>query len=398
MHKVLFDYTYYQAGKYHGGGEYGDTIIRKVLTYEYGRGMFGIFFYANKRINKEIVQACKQNGWLIHPILDMREISSIVECFSYDTIYSALPYGNSWRDVHLDGNVHFIGTFHGTRRFDLMKFEETERMFWGNNRIEGGNQSHDYLYKCYSKRIEDTYEGFNEIFDRFSNITVVTVSQNSRATLLSFFPQLEEKQIKVLYSPPKKAFPPTGEEYLEELGVEKKNYALVISSNIWYKNALRVVLAYDKLFSAGYSFVPENYRLVVVGIDSSQTFSDRIENKDRFVFLDYLKPEKLERLYCDAHLFVFPSMNEGFGYPPLEAMKYGTMCACSVNTSIAEICGNMAILFNPLLIDEIFHKIMQSFFEEVRNRFLKRIEEDYSNLAKKQESDLDILVNLIVGE
>lgn len=395
MNKVLFDYTYYQAGKYHGGGEYGDTVIREILAR--GQGEYGIFFFANKRINREIIEECKENNWRIHPILNIREVSTLVSRFSYDTVYSALPYANSWEHVHLDENVHFIGTFHGTRVIDLASFEESELLFW-NDKMGGDTCKHDYLYNSTLHIGDEKYAAFNSIFKNFKRYTVVTVSQNSKATLVSNFPFLKEENIKVLFSPPKKSYPPVDRDYLNEIGVKSNNYALVISAGIWYKNALRVVLAYDRLFSEVYSFVPSDYKLLVVGNVFPQNMISRIRNKDRFVFLSYLLPEKLERLYADAHLFVFPSLNEGFGYPPVEAMKYGTICACSVNTAIAEICGDMTILFNPLQIDEIYHKVVQSFFGDVRDDVHRRIDENYSRLEKRQLNDLEILVKLIMGD
>lgn len=50
----------------------------------------------------------------------------------------------------------------------------------------------------------------------------------------------------------------------------------------------------------------------------------KIKNKSHFVLLEYVDNNVLESLYKGAYALIYPTLNEGFGYPPLEAMKYGT--------------------------------------------------------------------------
>ncbi len=63
--------------------------------------------------------------------------------------------------------------------------------------------------------------------------------------------------------------------------------------------------------------------------------------------------DELPSLYRRAGALVFPSLHEGFGYPPLEAMASGCPVACSNATALPEICGDAAILFDPASVDEI---------------------------------------------
>lgn len=69
--------------------------------------------------------------------------------------------------------------------------------------------------------------------------------------------------------------------------------------------------------------------------------------KERVVFLRQVADEELVLLYNGAALFVFPSLEEGFGLPLLEAMACGTPCVTSNTSSIPEIVGDAALLFNP---------------------------------------------------
>lgn len=66
------------------------------------------------------------------------------------------------------------------------------------------------------------------------------------------------------------------------------------------------------------------------------------------VFIDWVAKEDLESFYTQAELFVFPSMYEGFGWPPLEAMRCGCPVLASSTTCMPEILGDAAVLLNPL--------------------------------------------------
>jgi len=64
-------------------------------------------------------------------------------------------------------------------------------------------------------------------------------------------------------------------------------------------------------------------------------------------FLDWVRDEELEGLYATAGAFVFPSLYEGFGLPVLEAMRRGVPVACSDRSSLPEVAGDAALLFDP---------------------------------------------------
>jgi len=70
--------------------------------------------------------------------------------------------------------------------------------------------------------------------------------------------------------------------------------------------------------------------------------------------------DELAALYRRAGALVFPSLHEGFGYPPLEAMASGCPVACSTATSLPEICGDAVVPFDPGSPDEIAGAALQA--------------------------------------
>jgi len=71
------------------------------------------------------------------------------------------------------------------------------------------------------------------------------------------------------------------------------------------------------------------------------------------VFLEQVTDARLPALYRGALAFVFPSLHEGFGLPPLEAMACGTPVVSSLATSLAEVVGDAALPIDPLDVDSI---------------------------------------------
>ena len=206
-----------------------------------------------------------------------------------------------------------------------------------------------YLYDRYLTAIgrakyKRTYE---QLFNR-ENIKYITVSNHSKYSLLSFFPSLVPDSIRMFYSPAM-ALPVSSS--MERFG----KYYLMTSGNRWTKNTIRAIIAFDTLFSERPTL---EGKVVITGIDCPKLFYKYIKNRTRFILLDYVSYEKLASLYQNAYLFVYPTLNEGFGYPPIEAMQFATPVICSAITSTTEICGDSVLYFNPYSIDEIKNRIL----------------------------------------
>jgi glycosyltransferase involved in cell wall biosynthesis len=126
-----------------------------------------------------------------------------------------------------------------------------------------------------------------------------------------------------------------------------------------HKNVVRIIEAFSALKS---ELQKENLypdiKLIIIGDDLSShprlrrtVVRSGVQNDVRF--LGFVPIEVLRIFYDVAKIFVFPSLYEGFGLPPLEAMAHGTPVVTSNTSSLPEVAGNAALLVNPENVFEI---------------------------------------------
>ena len=120
------------------------------------------------------------------------------------------------------------------------------------------------------------------------------------------------------------------------------------------KNVVTLVRALGQLRAAG----DERARLVIAGAEGSR--EDELHREVRRLgleplvrFTGYVAQEDLPALFGAATAFVFPSLFEGFGLPPLEAMACGAPVICSNAASLPEVAGDAALLVDPTSADEL---------------------------------------------
>ena len=126
-------------------------------------------------------------------------------------------------------------------------------------------------------------------------------------------------------------------------------YLLYVGNHKPHKNLSRLIQAYAR------SSERDSLRLVITGRQEAElsALARREGVGERVVFIGQVPDRDLPRLYRGAVAFVFPSLYEGFGLPPLEAMACGTPVVSSAATSLAEVVGDAAVLVDPLEIESI---------------------------------------------
>jgi glycosyltransferase involved in cell wall biosynthesis len=121
-----------------------------------------------------------------------------------------------------------------------------------------------------------------------------------------------------------------------------------------------------------------NLKLIIIGDELSKhprlrrtVVQHRLESEVRF--LGFVPIETLRVLYDCAKVFVFPSLYEGFGLPPLEAMAHGTPVITSNTSSLPEVVREAAVLVNPENVFEIVRALRQCLYDaELRSRLTER--------------------------
>jgi glycosyltransferase involved in cell wall biosynthesis len=125
-----------------------------------------------------------------------------------------------------------------------------------------------------------------------------------------------------------------------------RQVALSVSAKRPHKNLVRLL---DAL-----ALIPAERRPVLVVPGYSTWHEDELRDRVRAAgleedvrFLSWVPTRDLEGLYAASTCFIFPSLYEGFGLPVLEAMRRGLPVACSARSSLPEVAGNAALMFDP---------------------------------------------------
>lgn len=235
---------------------------------------------------------------------------------------------------------------------------------------------------------------------------IITVSEYVKNDIIKFFGITPDK-VEVVYegSPPRNPLTyeasesqmtankeqSTNSEILNKYGI-KKPYLLYVGNAYPHKNLPRLIEAFKILREEGQS----NLRLVMIGGEDYFYKQLKKENCDDsgicfgggIIFTGYVPDDKLRGLYADASLYIFPSLCEGFGLPPLEAMAQGVPVVASSATCLPEILGEAAYYFDAessadmaVKIKEVFEneglhkKLIAQGFEQIKKYSWKKMAE-----------------------
>ena len=187
---------------------------------------------------------------------------------------------------------------------------------------------------------------------------IITVSENTKKDILRFC-NISPDKVRVVYNGFSKFSSHESKvNYFNYIG---EPYILYVSSSHYpYKNLIKLFEAYSSIH------LHLHHKLVVVG-KTVPRFTPAVYAKvselglgEKIVLLEKLTDQKLSSIYKFADLFVYPSLYEGFGIPPLEAMFYNVPVVASEASSIPEVCGEAAIYINPDSVESIANGIIMA--------------------------------------
>jgi glycosyltransferase involved in cell wall biosynthesis len=185
---------------------------------------------------------------------------------------------------------------------------------------------------------------------------ILTVSHASKRDILHLF-NVKPEKIVVVYNAIDEHFSATpSDDYVarirERYQLDHK-FVLYVGNIKPHKNLVRLIEAFSQLRRTH-----DDLKLLIIGDEISKLPAlrravHRHKLHKHVRFLGYLKDDTLTVLYRLASVFVFPSLYEGFGLPPLEAMASGTPVVTSNVSSLPEVTGGAAVLVDPYDVDSI---------------------------------------------
>ena len=219
---------------------------------------------------------------------------------------------------------------------------------------------------------------------------IITVSQYTKKDIVEYFQALEEK-IEVVYLGVDERYHPISsnlEETVSKYGVNEK-FIFYFGNFNPHKNIKALIETYYSLPEK----IKSEYQLVLGGRRDKyciglEKMVRHLKIGKRVVFTGFISEEDLPLIYSAAKLFVFPSLREGFGLPPLEAMACGIPVIASNTTSLPEVVGEAGILVDPYKVDEIKAAIVKVLTNStLRDDLIKRGLERARRFTSKKTAD-----------
>lgn len=202
---------------------------------------------------------------------------------------------------------------------------------------------------------------------------IIAISECTKRDIISHF-RVDPRCIKVIPLAAGSEFTILTDYIINEFRYQYKlNYPFILYVGQFgvHKNVSTLIYAYYKLKSMGIS----SHKLVLAGerrglYNELNNLVLTLDLSEDVLFLGYVPDSKLPALYNAADLFVYPSLYEGFGLPPLEAMACGTPVITSNTSSLPEVVGDAGIMFDPYDSDQLAAHMYEVLNNESLNRCL----------------------------
>ena len=215
----------------------------------------------------------------------------------------------------------------------------------------------------FKQRIWHYLVNFRSLVRRADHI--IAVSQSTKGDLISEY-QVSEKKITVVPSGIDRRFCLMNRNDGELMRVKEKyhlpyRFILFLGTFEPRKNILALIRSYQALQASG-NEVLKKYDLVLAGTwgwECDDIFSayEQSPCKERMHFPGFIADQDKVALYNLASVFVYPSLYEGFGFPPLEAMACGTPVIVSHSSALPEVVGEAGIIIDPYQPDELLQAL-----------------------------------------
>lgn len=227
----------------------------------------------------------------------------------------------------------------------LLNLANTAPLFYCNKISTVHDIAYERYPKSFSWKFRVLYQRMIPIILRNSR-HIFTVSEFSKSEISDFY-NVSDKDITVIYNAVSEAFRPIKTKFDDR-------FILAVSSLNYQKNFHSLIKAFNQLKL-------NDIKLYLIG-GINRSFQDpsllkEIESNKNIHFLGRVSDKELVEYYSAAQLFVYPSLYEGFGIPPLEAQACGCPCVISSVASLPEVGNDSVIYCDPYDISSIADSI-----------------------------------------
>lgn len=375
--KIGIDVLFLRPGKVGGTESYIKNLIKGLSLLENNNHYYYIFASKN--------------------ILDIFNINNrnfeIVNC----------NINNSFRLRRLVYQNLFLPKLIREKKIDLMFFPTYTRFITRIRRVKTISNIHDLQYKHFPK-----YFSFAKklAFNIFYPISVkksdylISISDFVKKDIIKNYGIEYEGKIKKIYNPIDfdKFNKNVSIEDLKRINVEPKKYLLSVASLLPHKNISTLIKAYKYYLDNN----KNDLKLVLVGIKDKSTNNitqliKKLKLQNSVVIPGFVSDNTLAALYQNALIFISPSLFEGFGMPPVEAMYNKVPVITTKETSLPEVTMNSVFYYNPpndykalaKLISKIIsnyptEKELLNLSKKVQQKYsLQKIASEYANLFEE---------------
>lgn len=293
------------------------------------------------------------------------EISQILKNKFQENILFVAPKEIIHHEIAEKLEVKLIGSnkSHMWEQFDLPRFLRnnnspvllnlcnTAPLFYHNNIIT----IHDIAFEVYphtfSKKFLYVYK---YLIPRLANSAkkIITVSEFSKSEMIKYY-KLPSDKITVIYNA-------TGESFfaVNDENYKKEKYFLAVSSLNARKNLFLIMDAFERFQKSH-----DGYKLLIIGDTQERSFSsiklDHYKQNKDIIFVGRVSDDELRKFYTNAVAFIYPSLYEGFGIPPLEAQKCETPVIVSDIPCFREVFKDSVLYCNAHDINSLMNRMIE---------------------------------------
>lgn len=344
MLKIAFDHQIFASQRYGGISRYFFELSRQVANSEHTCIETAIIapIYRNEYLRKLRKELGTQGVYLPHIPKSGRIVSKI------NDLISPLLFESYKPDV-----IH--ETYYSLHSFGSKKTKRVITVY---------DMVHELFRNMFSPN-DKTSEIKRIAINRVDHI--ICISESTKRDLIDIF-GIDENKISVIHL----GFSLISEESENPLNREYDPYLLYVGSRGGYKNFQSFIEAYSrstllrrecKIIAFGGGAFSKEELTLMAGLDIKPDRITQISGEDSI----------LAQLYRDAEIFVYPSLYEGFGIPPLEAMSLGCPVACSETSSIPEVVDDAAALFDPYSVESMTHTLESLYSDSaLRDAFVQK--------------------------